>query len=140
MKVSLDDGNAGTWKFDIPCSILDIEKDVELTGKFHKFVSCFYQIVHDHNKLTNYGGCNMCLVDVFCKYDDFCKDFESRWNRFLLNSGTKTRNRPGKLSLSERMAIFTLFHQSNYRTFKHFYKELVEKLHSSVKCNPFKIC
>jgi hypothetical protein len=69
----------------------------------------------------------MCLVDFFCKYDDFCKDFEVRWNKFLLKSGTKTRNRKGKLSLSERMTIFTLFHQSNYRTFKHFYINFVEK-------------
>ncbi len=69
----------------------------------------------------------MCLTKMFCKYDDFCKDFEFQWNKFLLQSGANSGNRSGKLTLSERMTIFTLFHQSNYRTFKHFYKNYVER-------------
>lgn len=69
----------------------------------------------------------MCITTLFCKFDDFCKEFESDWNKILLSSGSTTRNRHGKLSLSERMTIFTLFHQSNFRTFKHFYKNFIEK-------------
>ncbi len=69
----------------------------------------------------------MCLTKMFFKYDDFCKDFEFQWNKFLLQSGANSGNRSGKLTLSERMTIFTLFHQSNYRTFKHFYKNYVER-------------
>lgn len=84
-------------------------------------------IKHDKKKFTNYGVINMCLTELFCKYDDFCKEFENQWNKFLLQSGVNSRNRPGKLTLSERMTIFTLFHQSNYRTFKHFYKNYVER-------------
>ena len=67
----------------------------------------------------------MCLTEMFCKYDDFCNEFVGRWNKFLLKSGVHSRNRVGKLSLSERMTILTLFHQSDYRTFKHFYKNHV---------------
>ena len=64
---------------------------------------------------------------MFCKFDDFCKPFEKQWNKQLLSYNAKRRNRKSALSLSERMTIFTMFHQSNYRTFKHFYnKEIVQ--------------
>ena len=69
----------------------------------------------------------MCRTEIFCKYDDFCKEFEPGWNNILLSSDRNSRNRKGKLNLSERMTIFTLFHQSNYRTFKHFYNSYVLK-------------
>jgi hypothetical protein len=69
----------------------------------------------------------MCLAEIFCKYDDFCKEFESDWNKILITSNINSRNRQGNLSLSERISIFTLFHQSNYRTFKHFYNSYVVK-------------
>ncbi|HJO95825.1 MAG TPA: hypothetical protein QF753_20690 [Victivallales bacterium] len=55
----------------------------------------------------------MCCTEIFCKYDDFCKEFEPIWNKILLTANANGRNRKGKLSLSERMTIFTLFHQSN---------------------------
>jgi len=69
----------------------------------------------------------MWLTEMFCKYDDFCNEFESQWNKFLIQSGVNSRTRGGKLKLSERMTIFSSFHQSNYRTFKHFYKGYVEQ-------------
>lgn len=72
----------------------------------------------------------MCLTSMFCKFDDFCKEFENQWNKLLLRSNEKSRNRHGNMSLSERMTIFTMFHQSNYRTFKHFYNDEILKHHS----------
>lgn len=69
----------------------------------------------------------MCLTKMFCKYDDFCNEFELEWNKHLIDAGVSTRNREGKMSLSERMTIFTLFHQLNFRTFKHFYNNYVVK-------------
>jgi hypothetical protein len=77
--------------------------------------------------LTNYGSYNMCRTEIFCKYDDFCHEFEDEWNKILLSANVNSRNRQGNLSLSERMTIITLFHRSNYRTFKHFYNSYVLK-------------
>lgn len=67
----------------------------------------------------------MCITTLFCNVDDFCNEFEIEWNKMLLTSTPKTRNRKGNLSLSERMTIFILFHQSGYKTFKQFYNEHV---------------
>ncbi len=49
----------------------------------------------------------MCLTSLFCKFDDFCQEFENQWNKRLLVSNEKTRNRAGYMSLSERLTIFT---------------------------------
>ena len=84
-------------------------------------------IAKEKNQPTNHGAYNMCHTEIFCKYDDFCKEFEVEWSKLLITSNLKCRNRQGNLSLSERMTIFTLFHQSNYRTFKHFYNSYVVK-------------
>ena len=66
------------------------------------------------------------LVELFCDVDDFCQTFLPRWESQQMASGDLQRRRKGKLSLSEIMTIIILFHQSNYRTFKAFYKEYVE--------------
>ena len=51
----------------------------------------------------------MCCTALFCKYDDFCQEFEDEWNKLLLSANVNSRNRQGNLSLSERMTIITLF-------------------------------
>lgn len=61
------------------------------------------------------------LEDLFCHVDDFCQIFEPRWHRQLLSSGVKRRKRKRSLSLSEIMTLLIGFHQSHYRTFKHYY-------------------
>ncbi len=64
------------------------------------------------------------ILKLFCEVDDFVKEHQEQWNQKLLESATKKRNRETKLSLSESMTIIVLFHQSNFRTFKHFYLHL----------------
>lgn len=70
---------------------------------------------------------NMCLVDQFCKIDDFSKEFEPKLNKRLISSGAKMRNRECKMSLSERMLIMIMFHAYGYRNFKTFYIDYISK-------------
>lgn len=59
------------------------------------------------------------LVELFCSIDDFWKSFRAEWETNLI--GKAKRGPEPELSVSEMMTIVILFHQSNYRTFKHFY-------------------
>lgn len=61
------------------------------------------------------------LTTLFCNVDDFWKQFKNEWEKHLLTSGKQSRGPEPKLSISEMMTIVIYFHQSNYRTFKHFY-------------------
>jgi hypothetical protein len=61
------------------------------------------------------------LTELFCLIDDFCRVFEPAWQRQLLSSGAKRRQRPSSLSLSELMTLAILFHQLRFRQFKYFY-------------------
>jgi hypothetical protein len=65
------------------------------------------------------------IVALFYDLDKFALEFEPLWKRHLLENGKVHRNRPGQMCLSEVMTILVLFHDSNYRTFKHFYLEHV---------------
>lgn len=67
------------------------------------------------------------LEDLFCHVDDFCQVFEPRWRQHLLSHNVKTRQRQRSLALSEIMTILIGFHQSHYRTFKHYYRHHVGK-------------
>jgi transposase len=58
---------------------------------------------------------------VYCDVDDFCQVFLPVWQRQLLTSGERRRQRAGRLTLSEILTILIVFHQSQYRTFKAFY-------------------
>lgn len=58
---------------------------------------------------------------LFCDVDDFCQEFEPPFRKQLIQSGGRHRNRKPRMSLSEMMTIVIAFHQSNYRTFKHYY-------------------
>ena len=59
------------------------------------------------------------ITEIFCSIDDFCLDFIPKLEKSLL--GSKKRNKPCKLCLSEVMTIQVLFQISGYRNFKTFY-------------------
>lgn len=61
------------------------------------------------------------LVELFCRIDDFWKNFESLWSSHLLVHGKSIPKRPSSLSMSEIMIILVLFHFVRYRNFKTFY-------------------
>jgi len=63
----------------------------------------------------------MCLVELYCSVDDFWKSFKQDWDKHLIDSGKLKRGPEPKLTIAEMMTIVILYHQSNYRTFKHFY-------------------
>ena len=63
----------------------------------------------------------MNLIDLFCSIDDFWKTFKKEWEKHLIGTGKSKRGPEPRLSISEMLTIVILFHQSNYRTFKHFY-------------------
>ena len=69
----------------------------------------------------------MSITELFCDVDDFCQQFEPHWERYLLASGLRQRRRKPRLSLSEVMTIMIHFHQSGYRTFKHYYLRHVQQ-------------
>ena len=66
---------------------------------------------------------------MFCDVDDFCKKLERYYiNHLIPESGTHKKLilcTSEHLALSEIMTIVIYFHLSHYRTFKHYYKELV---------------
>jgi len=66
------------------------------------------------------------ITQIFCSFDDFCKEFVPFWEQSLISNGKK-RIRKSKMSLSEVMTIQVLFHISGYRNFKTFYKGYVCK-------------
>lgn len=67
------------------------------------------------------------LTALYCSVDDFWKGFEEEWEKHLIGSGKSRRGPDPELSIPEMMTIFILFHQSDYRTFKHFYQDYVSK-------------
>ena len=69
----------------------------------------------------------MSIVSLFCKTDDFFLAYQSYLAPRSLEDGnpTETRGRPRSLHPSEVMTILIAFHQSGYRTFKHFYQRHV---------------
>lgn len=65
------------------------------------------------------------LLELFSDVDDFCQKFEPNWNKRLLASGERQRQRQRSLTLSEIMTIVIYFHQSQYRNFKTYYQGYV---------------
>ena len=65
----------------------------------------------------------MSIVSLFCKINDFFLQYEKYKSTHCLPETTsiETRGHSGNLHPSEVMALLIAFHQSNYRTFKHFY-------------------
>jgi hypothetical protein len=64
-------------------------------------------------------------LTVFCEIDDFCREFEPKFNQQLIADGTRRRIKPGKLSRAEVMTILVLFHASGFRDLKRFYTKMV---------------
>jgi hypothetical protein len=71
------------------------------------------------------------LLELFYDVDDFCREFLPIWNRQLLSSGLKHRQRARSLTTCEILTILIAFHQSHYRDFKAYYGEQVLKKWSS---------
>jgi len=69
----------------------------------------------------------MDIVALFFEVDEFCRYFEPLWQDHLLQSGLRQRRRSSSLCLSEIMTICIAFHQSHYRTFKHYYTAYVQQ-------------
>lgn len=69
--------------------------------------------------------CSNKITEIFCKVDDFCKEFIPVWEKAMIS--TKKRNRKFTMSVSEVMTIQILFHLSGYREFKSFYLGYVQK-------------
>lgn len=67
------------------------------------------------------------LTALYCSIDDFWKTFKKEWEKHLIGSGKSKRGPDSELSIPEIMTIFILFHQSDYKTFKHFYRDYVSK-------------
>ena len=67
----------------------------------------------------------MDIVALFCDLDDFYQTFAPAWQQHLLPAPGRHRRRPSCLSLSEIMTLVIAFHDSDYRTFKHFYRKEV---------------
>lgn len=82
------------------------------------------------------------LVELFCRIDDFWKNFESLWYSHLLSQGKSPPKRPSALSMSEVMMIVILFHFIRYRDFKTFYQNhlsiyLKKEFPNLVSCTQF---
>lgn len=65
------------------------------------------------------------LVALFYLIDEFCKEFEPKWQAERISSGLAQRNKPSRLSLSDILTIIVHFHQSHQRNFKHYYQDYV---------------
>ena len=65
----------------------------------------------------------MSIVSLFCQIHDFFLSYEKWMAAHCLpeTPAIETRGRRRRLHPSEVMTILIAFHQSNYRTFKHFY-------------------
>ena len=66
------------------------------------------------------------ITALFCSVDDFWKNFKLNWHQKHLTYKSPRGPKCG-LNMSEIMTILILFHQSNFRTFKHFYLFIYEK-------------
>lgn len=67
----------------------------------------------------------MDILTVFCQIDDFCNEFEPKFNQMLIADGTRRRTKPGAMRLSEVMTILVMFHLSGFRNLKTFYNGFV---------------
>ena len=69
----------------------------------------------------------MSLLELFCAVDDFCIQMEGQREGRLLRDGNSQRQRAGQLCESEALTIMIHFHQSQYRTFKAYYQQYVQR-------------
>jgi hypothetical protein len=72
----------------------------------------------------------MLLTTIFCEIDDFCKQNENLINKRLIGDKALSpksikSGRPETMRLSYALTIIVFWHHSKYRTFKHYYKNMV---------------
>jgi len=70
------------------------------------------------------------ITEIFVVVDDFCKEFSAEIKAIKQNSlpsDKKRRNRASRISDSEIITIMIGFHLGAHRTFKHYYKQVVEE-------------
>lgn len=67
----------------------------------------------------------MDMVALYCDLDDFYQALAPTWHRRLLPAPGPHRQRAHHLSVSEIMTLLIAFQDSDYRTFKHFYRQEV---------------
>ena len=69
----------------------------------------------------------MSIVSLFCEIHDFFLVYEAHIATHCLpkKAGSERRGRRRRLHASEVMTILIAFHESNYRTLKHFYEKHV---------------
>ncbi len=68
----------------------------------------------------------MSILDVFCDVDGFWQEMGAEWEHTLIQSGGKPQLGEREMYPSEIMALLIPFHQSYYRTFKHYYTKYVQ--------------
>ena len=68
----------------------------------------------------------MSILDLFCDVDDFWQEYGQDWEQRLICSGKQRRHHKGEMHPSEIMTLLIHFHQSCYRTFKHYFQKYVQ--------------
>jgi hypothetical protein len=71
--------------------------------------------------------CTYKITEIFFNIDEFAKVFEPALRKNLIGTGKNTRNRPGKMSMSEIMTVSVIYHVSGFKNLKHFYIYYVQK-------------
>lgn len=66
------------------------------------------------------------LISLYCLVDEFCQQVIPQWQNHLLTHQLIKRRRTTQLSVSEIMTLVIYFHQSQYRSFKHYYLKQVQ--------------
>ena len=66
----------------------------------------------------------MNIVELYCRVDDFCKEFMPEYEKRLLANGNKLIE-TDSLNMSEIITIMINFHIEGYRDFKNYYKRHV---------------
>jgi len=66
------------------------------------------------------------LTTLFGQIDDFWADFEAEYYQHLMADGRIKRVRQSRLGLNKVMTIIIQFQRSAYRTFKHYFKGMLE--------------
>lgn len=69
------------------------------------------------------------ITEIFYLVDEFCKEYDQiqQGHVILEKTSKKTRNRKFILSDSEIITILVVFHNGQFRNFKHFYINYVQK-------------
>lgn len=68
----------------------------------------------------------MRILELFCDVDDFWQEYGREWEQHLLGKGKPRRHHASEMYPSEIMTVLIHFHQSCYRTFKHYYCHYIQ--------------